>query len=166
MNFVLNIEERNLEKLIVGLDTMLSEMVDESMSVSEADSFGYFDVIEHFTGLAFVAMQTYITSVYGILQIEKSKALLLGPMLRSGYSVASLVNDAANYWKHNNEWVLDKSSQRQEKISNSFDLVGYPVGIDYPLSGVLTELSSPDFASFKAVFSKLMDWRSQVERLA
>src|SRR3546814_5933127 len=87
--------------------------------------------------------------------IDKSAALRKGPQHPGGLSKVQIINHAANYWKHNNEWALTKPDRRRELIEKAFDSVGFPVGTDYPLSGVLTELSEPHFASFAVVTGAL-----------
>jgi len=130
------------------IDKKLAEIIDRSNSVEDPDSLGYFDSAEHLTGLGFVACQAYMTAVYGVLRVEQLKALSYGPMHQRGKSIAQIVNDAANYWKHNNSWSLDKSPRQRKRIENTFNEVGFPVGTEYPLteyplSGVLTELATP-----------------------
>jgi len=127
---------------------------------------GYFDSAEHVTGLGFVTLQTYLTAVYGILKINKKIALNRGPIHQDGNTIAKIVNDAANYWKHNNEWSLDKNSKQRELIENTFESVGFPIDLDYPLCGVLAELCVPNYASFLAVFNKLEQWQTNLENHA
>lgn len=163
MNTLLSIETNLASELIAILDGKLSEIIEKSTEVEDADQYGYFDSAEHLTGLGFVACQTYMTAVYGVLKVNKKRALSFGPMHESGRSIAQVIDAAANYWKHHNEWSLDKSSRRREIIESAFGEVGFPVALEYPLSGVLTEASSPKFASFRAVFDKLEEWKRNVE---
>jgi hypothetical protein len=163
MNALLTIERKLYKELILMLDSKLEAIVDDSNKASDPDSFGYFDSAEHLTGLGFVSLQAFLTAVYGILGVEKKKALSLGPKHTDGNSVAKIVNDAANYWKHNNEWSLEKNSKWRELIENTFESVGFPIDTDYPLCGILTELSVPKSASFMAIFERLEIWQKSVE---
>lgn len=151
-----------LLELLRLLDRELDSICRKAMTSADPDSFGYFDVAEHVTGLAFVLCQTYMATVYGALAVEKRTALSLGPQHAGGMAKAEVVNHAANYWKHNNEWALDRSPSRRESIANAFDSVGFPVGTDYPLSGVLTELSAPATASLSEVAGLLGAWKREV----
>lgn len=163
MNVLLTLETTLIGELVETIDKNLAEMVDRANVVEDPDSFGYFDGAEHLTGLGFVACQTYITAVYGILCVEQPKALSCGPRHRCGNSIVQIINDAANYWKHNNAWSMEKRSGRRERIENTFKNVGFPVGTEYPLSGVLSELVSPCPVSFGHILKILGEWRSIVQ---
>src|SRR3546814_11527592 len=91
------------------------------LSTEGADERGYVDVAEHRTGLAFVACQTYMATVCGAVGIDKSAALRKGPQHPGGLSKVQIINHAANYWKHNNEWALTKPDRRRELIEKAFD---------------------------------------------
>jgi len=162
LDFDLNL----LRQLISIIDQHLELMAQESVQVEDADSFGYFDRMEHLTGLGFVACQTYIVSICGSLRIEKRKALAIGPMHSSGQSKAQIINSAANYWKHNSEWILEKSDRQRKRIEESFDLVGFPTNTDYPLSGILTELVYPELAAFQSLIVELKTWRDEIQNIA
>jgi hypothetical protein len=152
-----------LTGLIVTIDEYLSNIYKRSVEmIEDADSFGLFDSAEHATGLGLVACQTYMAMVYGNLEIEKRRALSFGPKHHGGLTKVQIVNHAANYWKHNNEWALDRRAARQEAIKQAFESIGFPVGTDYPLSGVLTELADPYPASLRAVISILEAWKVEL----
>lgn len=153
-------ELSKLSGLILAVDEHLSEVCDKSVAAEDSDAFGLFDSAEHATGLGFVACQTYMATLCGALMIEKSRALSLGPTHSGGLTMVQVINHAANYWKHNNEWSLDKSAARQEAIHRAFDSVGFPVGTDYPLSGVLTELSGVFPAALKQLIPILEEWKA------
>lgn len=125
-----------LAELLDVIDRQLDTVTGGWRSAEEADELGYFDRAEHITGFGFVACQAYITATYGFLKTPKLKALSVGPRHRSGHRVVELVNHAANYWKHHNEWPLYNSPGNQNRIRQAFDAVGFPVDIDYPLCGV------------------------------
>ena len=97
------------------------------------------DRAEHITGLGFAACQAYVTATHGVMNVGKSKAFAFGPCHGSGQRIVEIVNHAANYWKHREEWHLDKSSARQNRIRNAFEAIGFSVDLDYPLSGVITD---------------------------
>lgn len=125
--------ERELEtllSLVNSLDVRLHEVIRKNLDAEDADQFGYFDVAEHITGLAFVACQTYIATVCGGIGIDKSDAIKKGPQHAGGLSKAQIIKHAANYWKHNNEWPLTKTDRRRETIEKAFASVGFPVGTD------------------------------------
>jgi hypothetical protein len=163
MNALLWMEQKLYKELIETLNSKPEAIVDDINRVYDPEAYGYLDSAEHVTGLGFVTLQTFLTAIYGILDVEKKKALSFGPKHTDGNSVAKIVNDAANYWKHNNEWVFDKSSKRKEFIEDTFKSVGFPIDAEYPLCGILTELSAPKDASFMAIFEKLELWQKNLE---
>ncbi len=163
MNGILFYEHKLTIELVETLDKKLDEMVEECSHYEDPDMMGLFDSAEHVTGLGFVTLQAYMTAVYGILKIKKKMVLLEGPKHSDGNSIARIVNDAANYWKHNNEWSMEKTPKRRKLIESTFESIGFPVDLDYPLSGVLTEISVPKYASLGAVFEKLEKWQRTLE---
>lgn len=155
-----------LQQLVNIIDEHLETMSQEAAQADDADSFGYFDRMEHLTGLGFVACQTYMSSTCGFLRIEKQKALAVGPLHPSGQTKVLIINNAANYWKHNSEWIFEKSDRHRKRIEETFDLVGFPIDTDYPLSGVLTELAYPELAAFQPIVTVLETWRDQLRKNA
>ena len=155
-----------LQQLIRIIDQHLDLMAQEAAQEDDPDSFGYFDNMEHITGLGFVACQTYMSSVCGFLRIEKQKALAAGPLHSSGRTKVQIINSAANYWKHNSEWSLEKSNKQRKYIEETFELVGFPIKTDYPLSGMLTELVFPDQAAFQPIIAVLEAWRDELRKNA
>ena len=106
-----------------------------------------------------------MTRIYGILHIEKSKVLLVGPKHESGVTIAKIVNDAANYWKHSDEWSLDKNPKGRKRIEDTFASIGLSIGTAYPFSEILMELTKPNSLSFSVVLMKLDLWRIEVEKI-
>src|SRR6266487_2756952 len=58
-----------------------------------------FDPMEHLAGVAVVAAQRYIASICNWISVDKGEALRWGPK-KKGVAVASVIDAAANYWKH------------------------------------------------------------------
>lgn len=151
-----------LKDIVGNVDQYLETINHESMEVDDPDSFGYFDRAEHIAGLGFVACQTYIVAVCGSLGIQKRNAFSFGPQHSSGQTVVLIVNHAANYWKHNSEWFLDKNERRRKDVETAFEAVGFPVGTDYPLNGVLTEITFPQTAKFGSLVELLVNWKEDL----
>jgi hypothetical protein len=154
--------ERELETLL-GLVRLLDERLvnlsEKSVEVDDADAYGYFDTMEHVVGLAMVVCQTYIAAVCGAVALDKKIAMKIGAAHSDGMAKIEIINHAANYWKHNNEWAGERSDRRRKAIEAAFDTVGFSVGTDYPLSGVLTELSDPKAASLEVLSVILSAWK-------
>ena len=155
-----------LAELLAVIDAQLESVLRGWRDASEADELGYFDRAEHATGLGFVACQAYLTATYGFLNVKKVPALSVGPRHKSGQTIVEIINHAANFWKHHEEWHLDKSQAHQDRVRKAFDTVGFSVDLDYPLSGILTELAVPDAAAFKPLLGKFEQWREKVREVA
>ena len=98
------------------------------------------------------------------MKVEKANAFSVGPCHKSGQRIAAIINHAANYWKHKEEWPLDKSPARKNRIRDAFDGLGFSVDSEYPLSGVLTEVVAPDAAAFTPLVAKLANWRDELRK--
>jgi hypothetical protein len=155
-----------LNEILTVIDRHLETVINGWSATAIADELGYFDRIEHVTGLGFVACQAYMTATYGFMNVAKLGSLSKGPRHKSGLSIAELVNHAANYWKHRDEWHLDKGFAKQKRVREAFDSIGFPVDTDYPLSGILTELAASQSASFSPLIEKLEEWRDAVRKAA
>jgi hypothetical protein len=151
-----------LAEVLLVLDRHRKSIIGEWETAEECEQFGNFERAEHIMGLGFVACQAYLTATHGFLNVQKSDALSCGPCHRSGKRIVEIINGAANYWKHHEEWHLEKSQARQNRIRDLFDTVGFPVDLDYPLSGILTELVAPDRAAFTPLVGKLANWRDEL----
>ena len=154
-----------LKELVQLIDQQIEKICQLCSEVDDPDSFGYFDRAEHVTGLGFVACQTFMSSVCGNLGVSKTKALAIGPSHSSGNTKAEIINHAANYWKHNSEWNLSKKDKRHENIEKAFKSIGFPIHLDYPLSGVLAELSLPGEARFQSVLGALDVWKDELGKI-
>ncbi|MFC1634878.1 hypothetical protein ACFL5Z_08550 [Planctomycetota bacterium] len=154
-----------LRELVQLIDQQLKKIEQLCSEVDDPDSLGYFDRGEHVIGLGFVACQTFMSSVCGHLRISRRSALAIGPSHPGGNTKAQIINHAANYWKHHNEWNPIKTDRRRESIEKAFNSVGFSVDLDYPLSNVLAELSMPGKVRFQSVLSALEVWKDEVESL-
>jgi len=155
-----------LAELLAVIDAQLETVLQRCDDPSLAGQLGYFDSAEHITGLGFVACQAYLTAIYGSLNVKKLNALSIGPHHSSGQTTVEIINHAANFWKHHDEWHLDKSGACQDRVRKAFDAVGFPVDLDYPLVGILSELVVPESAAFKSLVGKLRQWREEMRHVA
>lgn len=163
-HLVLELNLNLLVELIDIIDQQFEATILASREVDDPDGFGYFDSAEQIAGLGFVICQTYVATVYGFLRVEKEKALSYGPRHRSGLTHMQIINHAANYWKHNNEWSLDQNLRKKKTIEDAFESIGFPVSSEYPLSGVLTEVASPGPVGFKPVLAVLEFWKNELSK--
>ncbi len=151
-----------LRDVLHVLDRHIDVVADRSVEAELQDQYGLFDRAEHATGLGFVAIQLYLTSLANQLTVGKAMALSAGPKHASGEPIAAIINAAANYWKHHPEWAHQRPDRRRERIEALFDSVGFPVDSDYPLSGVLAEITTPRVARMTALVPLLLAWRDEL----
>lgn len=141
------------------LDAEVERNYQEASTCPDPDAFGIFDRMEHITGLGFVACQTYLASTYGFLNIEKDFALTLAPYTAQNIPVVTIVNHAANLWKHQDKWALRKSTRDRDRILHAFAALGYTELGDYPLSNCLAKICAPSDPKFRNLVPFLRQWR-------
>jgi len=174
-----------LKDLFALLDTKLDFLVAEIKSSDDPDGMGLLDDAEYIIGIGMIAAQRFLTSAYGCRSIFKKDALTTGPLHRGGQPYAKIINAAANYWKHVDEWDLgavvhrDKSELEsvQSKTmtiiesvtqwTSSTALTGYAVGnepagkSDYILASLLNDLiGEPKLSPLLPI---LQQWSDELE---
>lgn len=152
-----------LRELINLLDVRLDALEQQIQRCSDPDAFGLFDIAEGVCGLGFAACQQYLTATASGLGVEKSKALPCGPVHACGDTIVSIVNHAANYWKHGDEWALGKSEKQQGKTQDGLEAVLADFEHGYPLTVILARLLSPSEPwRFRLLLPFLIGWRDAV----
>jgi hypothetical protein len=148
-----------LTELLSVLDERLAALEKEGEASGDPDGLGYLDRIESVTGLGFVACQQYIHATYPFLSVAtKSEALQKPPMHSSGRPVVEVINAAANYWKHHDEWRSGETKSHEERTRALIrELLPSPV--DYVAANLLYELVRPAPATFGAIVPLLVEWR-------
>jgi hypothetical protein len=129
-----------------------------------------FDDAEYLHGIGFVAGQRYIASVCGTLNLRKKDkwdALLIGPKPNDGITYASVVNAAANYWKHSDERDFSKLNDQQERTRKAIESVGVAVS-EYEgcvTTNIMHQLSLNKFSDLAAILKDrsvaVLDWKSK-----
>ncbi len=155
-----------LRDLFALLDSRLEFIVKCIESSSDPDGMGYFDDAENIFGIGLVASQQYLVSTYGQNGILKENALNAGPKHAGGETVVSILNAAANYWKHVDEWELGPVVCRDQNGLKPFQAKAMciietvtPWG-DYPLADVLHRLiGEPKLALLLPI---LEQWRADL----
>jgi hypothetical protein len=148
-----------LEAAAALVDASLERLDTEVHASSDPDAFGTFDEIEYITGFGFVACQTYATAVVNRREVGKREALALGPMHRTGRSMAQLVNAAANHWKHSPEWCLDAPTSQAKQTLDVIQSLGVDTTGSYPVANTLHEILKPLPARFENLIPFLIQWR-------
>lgn len=142
----------------------------------DLDSSGLLDTGEHIIGLAFTACQKYISSTFRQSGLKKENAFKLGPNHSSGESYAYIINAAANYWKHCDEWeiitaasvpdsemmeVIIRDYERLENIAQRTvnTIENASSWSSYTCSNVLAAITSAEKISTLALIPILLEWR-------
>jgi hypothetical protein len=155
---VLDYEFNFLRGLVDLVDARLAELEEDAVDSGDPDQFGILDSMEHLIGFGFVACQRYVTATSGDLRIAKTDALDAGPVHDSGYSFAALVNHAANYWKHAEEWSPGMNERIWDRILTAVVAVAGE-NSDYPLMSFLVGLTSSESYRFGPLLERLEEWR-------
>ncbi len=150
-----------LSESLAIMDSRLKEIEVEADRSEDPDAFGYWDRQEYFTGFGFVTCQTYLTSVRGQLGKRAKEAYVIGPSHANGKTVVSLIDAAANYWKHPSEWKLEENSIYQKRTVEILDSVVDVGATSSPTAFVLYELSSKR-GRFSAILPFLIQWRDSL----
>jgi len=152
--------------LVLSVARLLDEKMDiviQEASVSEnIDSPGIFDELEHLLGFGIVGFQTYITDISSFAERAKHEAFAYGPRTATGTPKIQIINAVANFWKHRSEWALDGGGRRKEAVEKLFQEVGYSTDVEYPVSGVLTELLTPLETRLCSLMDIMIDWRNSL----
>ena len=93
----------------------------------DVDSSGLCDKGEFLTGLSFTICQKYISATIswfnlGENKFNKDNALKLGPLYNGQTTHAQIINAAANYWKHSDEWNPISLTLTKEDDEDMFSL--------------------------------------------
>lgn len=158
MDFDLNL----LEGIYRHLDKLMEELLEECEDCPDPDSFGIFDQMEYLMGFGLIALQTYITDTAAFLKMKKGKTFCCGPKTKSGHSKIEILNAVANFWKHREEWIFEGGEKRRNAVDKLFGNVGYETNYDYPISGVLSEILSPEDVRFSMLIPVLIEWRNDL----
>ena len=132
------------------LDIQIDALTAEASLLSDPDGSGVFDQMESIAGLGFVACQTYLAATYSQVRLAKNRALTFGPTHFSGISIVALLNHAANFWKHRDEWSLQNNNiTARNCMIETFDRIGCSVTSDYLLVNCMFELSGTNEESWR-----------------
>ncbi len=153
-----------LSDLLALLDSKLEQLMEQVESSLDADSLGIFDRAEYFIGVGFVAMQQYISDTMYKSEFSRREALNLGAVTSLGSTHISVINSAANWWKHESEWDWYSESGISNKTYLSISNVVDPE--NYPLSNVLAFLIGERKFCLSSLIPLLEQWRDQFSLLS
>ena len=151
-----------LKKHISLINAQLASIQEAAKGCGDPDQFGMLDDFESVAGLGFVACQRYVSATAACMKLAKRDALQAGPKHNSGLTIAEVINHAANYWKHAEEWDSEVSSPQRQHTEAGMKIIG-ALPSDYPVSFALVEIASGE-ANFESVLEDLKTWRDELRR--
>lgn len=151
-----------LQEIASVLDERLDAIKRQIEAGADADWHG--DTAEGFCGVGFVACQQYMVATASWLKVGKGTALGCGPVHPCGNTVASIVNHAANFWKHRDEWGLRNSKDQQYGTQEGLAAILADFEQDYPLTVILARLVPPSKNwRFGELVPLLVEWRDDLQ---
>ena len=170
-NVLICLEIDTLCKLTDPLDVQLKAIEEDVRNwdmkkYPDPDSCGVFDFAEALAGMGFVTCQWFLATTHGWYQVDKPTALKLGPLHSSGLTFAEIINHAANYWKHHDEWPVGKKKKDAERIIEAFAKLGINQKDDYPLTNLLAEINSKKETQFAPLIPLLEQWAKKISEIS
>lgn len=153
-----------LSEFLELIDSKLNDIDLEISSVSDPESEGLFDRGEYFVGIGFVAIQQCLNEALIGISLVKKHVLSLGPVHSTGVSTISIINAAANWWKHESEWFKAGNVPKNGEYTVSI-IMNVSTSYDYALSNVLASFSSTKSLSFtEGVIPCFREWLNVISR--
>lgn len=137
---------------------LVDAKLDHMIVTEDADADGTLDTLNNLYGSGFTALQTFVTAVVSNSNLDKRKALELGPIHTCGVSFAGLVNAAANHWKHSSEWSKTAPSRQALQTIGIFESLGVDPWGDYALANALHAIVNPHQTRFASLLPFLERW--------
>ena len=151
-----------LSELLNILDGKVVEVSNLMAKSPDPESDGLTDRAEYFIGVGFSVIQQYLADTLTLTGVSKRCAFDSGPRYSKEFTFVSVVNAAANWWKHSAEWVGQEATSglalnTQRIVSETAE------SLDYPLSNVLAKLLGTNEITLSPLLPNLVLWRSAVD---
>ena len=171
-----------LEEILKMLDAKLLEVnfkVQEALNNSlNPDDLDLFSKGEYIIGMGFSACQRHISSTLGLIEIERSTALEVGPT-HSGKPIVTIINAAANYWKHSDDWsaisftkipesemvrinVRDSEFLNKQQKETILTIEAVAPWSDYTCANILASLTKTNELKLSELIPILDEWRNEL----
>jgi hypothetical protein len=160
-----------LQDLFAVLDPRLERIQVGITTSFDPDAMGHFDEAEYLCGMGFIACQRYLAATFGSSGISKEKALALGPVHTGGEPIARILNAAANYWKHIEEWdphsaiLHDQQALQPNQLATIRTIETVAAWDDYTCANLLASLTAPNEPRLHHLLPLLEAWRNQLAAL-
>jgi hypothetical protein len=157
-----DLEFQLLSELLSILDRKVVEVSSIIRTSVDPESDGLTDRGEYFIGVGFSVIQQYLIDTLTLTGINKKSAFDIGPRYSEEFAFVSILNAAANWWKHSAEWVGQETTngmalQTQRIVTETAG------SLDYPLSNVLAKLLGTSDITLSALLPDLVLWRSAID---
>jgi hypothetical protein len=149
------------------LDTELRRINLAIQTSRDPESDGLCEAGEYFIGHGFIAIQRYLTTTRTALRIGASDAYSLPPNVQNGLPLAAVLNAAANYWKHVEEWVetlnVGKDSElRANALKTLQQIETVTPWADYTCANLLAALLDGKALELSSLLPEIEEWRSNL----
>jgi len=151
-----------LTELLNDLDGKVAEVSNLISKSADPVSDGLTDRGEYFIGVGFSVIQQYLTDTLTLTGVNKRRAFDIGPRYSEEFTFISVVNAAANWWKHSAEWVGQETASRLA-LQTQRVVMEITESLDYPLSNVLSKMLSTSEITPSALLPNLVLWRSAID---
>ena len=123
---------------------------------------GVLETGEYLIGVGFVAVQQHLNESLMNKYLNKNDAFSLGPIHSTHASSISIINAAANWWKHESEWHrLGEVPRNGERTYNT--IMDISNQHDYALSNVLASFSESKNLSFsESIVPCIEEWSKTI----
>lgn len=158
-----------LKDLFALLDARFEDLQRRIDNSFDPDQMGLFDEAEYLSGMGFIACQRYLASTYGPNGVAKDIALSVGPKHVGGEPFARIINAAANYWKHVDEWrtnaviARDRHALESRQKDTIRILETVTAWADYTCANLLSSLANPGEPRLASLVPILEAWRSELD---
>ena len=165
LSFENEVHDTQLSTLTGLLEYIDSELLKIEVAIDagyDVDSMGVLDTGEYLIGVGFVAVQQHLNESLITKYLKKNDAFSLGPMHSTNASSISIINAAANWWKHESEWHrLGEVPRSGERTYNT--IMDISNQHEYALSNVLASFSESKKMSFsESIIPCIEEWSKAI----
>lgn len=157
--------DREFHLLTEILNIIDEKVIDVNKRIStsvDPVSDGLTDRGEYFIGVGLSLIQQYLTDTLTLTGLTKKRALDIGPRYSEDLTFISIINAAANWWKHSAEW-FGKVEKEKKGFQTQNIIIAVTDSLDYPLSNVLAELLGTSDSTLSALLPNVLLWREAVD---
>ena len=168
-NVVWDFEHDMLISVSRYIDQQLAALWD-NMRKHEWLKENWLDPCEYLAGIGFVAGQRFISASYPRSGLKRVPAISIGPKHKaSGWPIPAIVDAAANYWKHHDEWDKDPTTGKWEvnDLNGRAARVLTALGCfneRFTCAEVLSVLAEGELSPFMFLAKHLKEWNESLLR--